>query len=75
MKNENLTMIEGDLRSFHIVRSAVKGVDHILEVDGRPGRYLYQDGQWVFEEGMFNSNESYDLRLEVALKLYGAGKL
>lgn len=49
-------------------------MDHILEVDGRPGRYLYQDGQWVFEEGMFNSNESYDLRLEVALKLYGERK-
>jgi hypothetical protein len=45
--------------------------DHILEVDGKPGRYIFQDGQWVFEEGMFNSNESYDLRLEVALKLYG----
>jgi len=44
---------------------------HILEVDGKPGRYLYQNGQWVFEEGMFNTNESYDLRLETALKLYG----
>jgi len=49
--------------------------DHILEVEGKPGRYLYQEGRWVFEEGMFNSNESYDLRLEVALKLYGQGKL
>ena len=48
--------------------------DHILEVEGKPGRYLYQEGRWVFEEGMFNSNESYDLRLEVALKLYGEGK-
>ena len=47
--------------------------DHILEVDGKPGRYLYQEGRWVFEEGMFNSNECYDLRLEVALKLYGQG--
>lgn len=46
-------------------------MDHILEVDGKPGRYLYQDENWVFEEGMFNANESYDLRLEAALKLYG----
>jgi glutathione synthase/RimK-type ligase-like ATP-grasp enzyme len=44
--------------------------DHILEVDGKPGRYLDQDGKWVFEEGMFNSNKSFNLRLEVALKLY-----
>lgn len=50
-------------------------MDHILEVDGKPGRYRYQNGDWVFEEGMFNSNESYDLRLEVALKLYNEVKL
>ena len=36
MKNENLTMIEGDLRSFHIVRSAVKGVDYILHQGALP---------------------------------------
>lgn len=45
--------------------------DHILEVDGKVGRYLYQDGAWIFEEGTFNTNESYDLRLDVALKLHG----
>lgn len=44
--------------------------DHILEVDGKPGRYIYVNGSWVFEEGMFNSNESYDLRLEAALSYY-----
>ncbi|MFA5570230.1 MAG: hypothetical protein WC990_02170 [Sphaerochaetaceae bacterium] len=44
--------------------------DHILEVDGEPGRYIYDSGKWVFEEGMFNSNESYDLRLEAALIQY-----
>jgi UDP-glucose 4-epimerase len=36
MKNPNLTMIEGDLRSFHIVRSAVKGVDYILHQGALP---------------------------------------
>ena len=44
---------------------------HILEVNGKPGRYLHQNNQWIFEEGNFNTNESYDLRLETALKLYG----
>jgi len=36
MKNPNLTMIEGDLRSFHIVRTAVKGVDYILHQGALP---------------------------------------
>jgi len=36
VKNPNFTMIEGDLRSFHIVRSAVKGVDYILHQGALP---------------------------------------
>jgi len=32
-------------------------------VDGKPGRYLYVNGQWVFEEGMFNQNNSCNLRV------------
>ncbi|MDD4219276.1 MAG: hypothetical protein PHR10_03735 [Sphaerochaetaceae bacterium] len=44
-------------------------MDHILEVDGRAGRYIFQDGSWVFEEGKFNTNESYDLRLDLAISL------
>jgi glutathione synthase/RimK-type ligase-like ATP-grasp enzyme len=37
--------------------------EHILEVNGRPGRYLFKNNRWIFEEGLFNANESYDLRL------------
>jgi glutathione synthase/RimK-type ligase-like ATP-grasp enzyme len=33
-------------------------------VNGKPGRYLWINEEWEFEEGMFNTNESYDLRLE-----------
>jgi UDP-glucose 4-epimerase len=36
MKNEKMTMIEGDLRSFHTVRAAVKGVDYILHQGALP---------------------------------------
>jgi nucleoside-diphosphate-sugar epimerase len=36
MKDPNLTMMEGDLRSFHIVRAAVKGVDYILHQGALP---------------------------------------
>ena len=35
-KDPHLTMIEGDLRSFHIVRAAVKGVDYILHQGALP---------------------------------------
>lgn len=41
--------------------------DHILEVDGKRGRYLYTCNDWIFEEGDFCTNESYDLRLDHAL--------
>lgn len=40
-----------------------------------PGRYIIIEGEWQFEEGDFTTNESYDLRLETALKLYREGKL
>lgn len=48
---------------------------HQMLVDGVPGRYVYTDDRWVFEAGDFNSNESYDLRLETALDLYRRGLL
>jgi len=44
--------------------------DHILEVDAKAGRYLYKSGCWIFEAGDFNSNESFDLRLEAAIAQY-----
>lgn len=44
-----------------------------MKVDGKIGRYVYKNG-WVFEEGDFNSNESYDLRLEHAIKLFNEGR-
>jgi glutathione synthase/RimK-type ligase-like ATP-grasp enzyme len=36
-------------------------------VNDKPGRYRFINSQWVFEEGMFNTNECYDLRLEHAI--------
>ena len=36
INNPHLTIIEGDLRSFHIVRTAVKGVDYILHQGALP---------------------------------------
>lgn len=43
---------------------------YICKVDDKSGRFIYTGTQWHFEQGDFNTNESYDLRLEVALKQY-----
>lgn len=40
-------------------------------VNSKPGRYRRMNGNWVFEEGDFASNECFDLRLEHALKELG----
>jgi glutathione synthase/RimK-type ligase-like ATP-grasp enzyme len=36
-------------------------------VNGIPGRYRHIDGNWIFEDGDFNSNQSYNLRLKNVL--------
>lgn len=42
--------------------------EYICEEDGKPGRFVQRNGEWVFEPGLFNSNLSYDLRMEDVLK-------
>lgn len=39
-------------------------------VDGKPGRYIWKNNTWVFEEGYYNQNESYNLRVEHIIKTY-----
>ncbi len=36
MNNKDFELIEGDIRSFHIVREAVKGMDYILHQGALP---------------------------------------
>ncbi len=43
--------------------------DYICENEGKPGRFKYLNNKWIFEEGMFNANLSYNLRLKHALSL------
>ena len=38
--------------------------EYICEKDGVAGRFVDLNGNWEFESGMFNSNLSYDLRLQ-----------
>lgn len=47
---------------------------YICKVDDKIGRYRYKYNKWIFEAGDFNTNESYNLRLETAIKLYNEKK-
>jgi hypothetical protein len=40
-----------------------------MYIDGKPGRYLFKDDEWIFEEGYFNQNGSFNLRVEDFLKI------
>jgi glutathione synthase/RimK-type ligase-like ATP-grasp enzyme len=42
---------------------------YICECGGQPGRFIYRDSKWHFEAGMFNTNLSYDLRLENVISI------
>lgn len=44
--------------------------EYQMLVDNKPGRYVYVNNQWSFEEGMFNTNKSYDLRLATVISMY-----
>ena len=41
-----------------------------MKVDNKIGRYIFENEQWMFQEGVFNSNKSYDLRIEAVIKNY-----
>lgn len=42
---------------------------HQMKKNGTPGRFIFQNNNWLFEEGNFNTNNSFDLRLEYILSL------
>ena len=40
-----------------------------MYLNGIPGRYVYGESGWYFEEGLFNQNASCDLRVETLLSI------
>lgn len=42
---------------------------YLAKVDGSPGRFLYQNGKWLFEAGDFNRFDSCELRVKDVLSL------
>ena len=45
--------------------------DSQMYIDGKPGRYRYVDGDFVFEEGLFNTFGSSRLKLEHFMEILG----
>jgi len=43
--------------------------EYQMKVDGKIGRYRLFNGNWTFEEGDFNKNESYNLRVESIISM------
>lgn len=48
---------------------------HQMIIDNQPGRFIIKDGNWTFEPGTFNTNNSYHLRLEHVIRLLEEGTL
>lgn len=42
---------------------------HQMIIDGKPGRYLRSGEGWIFEEGHFNRDNSFHLRLDHVIRL------
>ena len=42
---------------------------HQMYVENLPGRYYFENEKWIFEEGEFNDNKCFDLRLTHAIHL------
>jgi hypothetical protein len=49
--------------------------DSQMSVNGKPGRYTYQGGKFVFEEGVFNRFGSALLRVEHFMEILNAKKM
>lgn len=45
--------------------------DYVCEMNGKPGRFIHKNNEWIFEPGNFNTNLSYDLRLANAIDVFG----
>jgi glutathione synthase/RimK-type ligase-like ATP-grasp enzyme len=48
---------------------------HQMIINGAGGRFRYIEGKWKFEEGTFNENNSFNLRLQHVIELVEKGFL
>jgi len=45
--------------------------EHILMIENKPGKLKFKNKKWEFEEGIFNSNQSFNLRLKNVIEKLG----
>ncbi|MBO1005299.1 RimK family alpha-L-glutamate ligase [Pseudogracilibacillus auburnensis] len=69
----NVDIFEDDEGNYYVNElQSLFGSNHPSQmyVDGKPGRYIHKcaNAKWVFEEGIFNTNGCYDLRVRDAIK-------
>ncbi len=41
-----------------------QSTEHLMFVDGKAGRFIYSDDKFIFEEGNYNQNQSFNLRVK-----------
>jgi glutathione synthase/RimK-type ligase-like ATP-grasp enzyme len=67
----SLDVIETSTNEFYVIeiQSFFGYIDpkNQMYKDNIPGRFVYEGKKWIFEEGVFNRNNSYNLRLEQLL--------
>ncbi len=54
----------GDLYVNELQAIFGQSTEHLMLIDGKAGRYIYKNNQFVFEEGNFNQNASCNLRVK-----------
>jgi len=46
-----------------------QSTEHLLTIDGKPGRMIFKNNTFIFEEGYFTQHKSYKLRVQHFVKL------
>lgn len=49
-----------------------QSTEHLMLLNGKAGRYVFQEGKFIFEEGSFNQNASFNLRVKHFVKILQA---
>lgn len=64
---------EGEFFINELQASFGSYLDSQMYVDGKPGRFLYENGDFVFEEGIFNTFGSNKLKIMHFMEILGKG--
>lgn len=60
---------EGEFLVNELQSIFAQSTDHLMYVDGKPGRFVFDEGKFLFEPGNFNQCKSYVLRVQHFVKI------